>query len=170
MVTGSVAAVLYGEPRFTYDVDLVVQLPPPMIPRLIAAFPEAEYYVPPLETLAEEAGRPRQGQFNIIHHDTSLRADVYVLGDDPLHAWAFDRRKTVQVGGDVIALAPIEYVILRKLEWYRDGGSSKHLDDIRAMLRVSGDLVATAELDGWIARLRLEGEWERVALDLGRGQ
>ena len=38
-----------------------------------------------------------------------------------------------------MALAPAEYVIVRKLEYYREGGSEKHLRDIRSMLAVSGD-------------------------------
>jgi len=40
-----------------------------------------------------------------------------------------------------ITLAPPEYVIVRKLEYYREGGSEKHLRDIRAMLAVSGELL-----------------------------
>jgi hypothetical protein len=41
--------------------------------------------------------------------------------------------------GESITIAPPEYVILRKLEYFREGGSDKHLRDIRAMLAVSGD-------------------------------
>jgi hypothetical protein len=51
---------------------------------------------------------------------------------------AMARRTRHEVGAVAVWVAPIEYVILRKLEWYREGGASRHLDDIRAMLRVSG--------------------------------
>jgi len=72
------------------------------------------------------------------------------------------RRERQDVNGVVVWVAPIEYVILKKLEWYRDGGSARHLDDIRAMIRVSGDRVDRGVLDGWIARLSLDREWKMV--------
>jgi hypothetical protein len=57
-VTGSVAASIYGEPRLTADIDVVLVLRIHDIARLCAAFPEEHYYVPPPETLRAEAQRP----------------------------------------------------------------------------------------------------------------
>jgi hypothetical protein len=45
MVTGSVAALLYGEPRLTHDVDVVVDLASrAAIHRLPELFPEDAFY------------------------------------------------------------------------------------------------------------------------------
>jgi len=159
MVTGAVAAVVYGEPRFTHDLDLVLGLSPEDADRFAAAFPIDVFYVPPREVIEEEASRTRNGHFNLIHHETGLKADCYLAAGDPLHTWALERRVRPDVGGVAVWLAPIEYVILRKLEWHRDGGAERHLDDIRAMLRVSGGSVDKVALDGWILRLGLSGEW-----------
>jgi hypothetical protein len=63
-----VAASIYGEPRLTADIDVVLLLPISAIRRLCDAFPEQEYYVPPLETLLVEAQRPQRGMFDLIHH------------------------------------------------------------------------------------------------------
>jgi hypothetical protein len=49
MITGSVAAIAYGEPRMTNDVDLVVRLDPNAAGLLVRAFPEESYHVPPRE-------------------------------------------------------------------------------------------------------------------------
>ena len=68
----------------------------------------------------------------------------------------------IAIGENSITLAPPEYVILRKLEYYREGGSEKHLRDIRAMLAISGDLLNRSALQDWITRLDLEVEWQRV--------
>jgi hypothetical protein len=57
-VTGSVAASIYGEPRLTADIDVVLLLPIAAIRGFCVAFPEQQYYVPPLETLMAEAQRP----------------------------------------------------------------------------------------------------------------
>ena len=47
MVTGAVAAIVYGEPRLTHDIDVVVALRADDAPRLAAAFPAPDFYVPP---------------------------------------------------------------------------------------------------------------------------
>jgi hypothetical protein len=46
MVAGSVAAILYGEPRLTNDMDVVVELAPHQVDELLARFSGDEYYVP----------------------------------------------------------------------------------------------------------------------------
>jgi hypothetical protein len=64
--------------------------------------------------------------------------------------------------GELIVIAPPEYVIVRKLEYFREGHSEKHLRDIRGMLAVSGEQLDRATLNEWIQRLGLESEWRRV--------
>ena len=162
MVTGAVAAIAYGEPRMTNDVDVIVRLGPGDCSLLRGAFRESEYYIPPLEAMEEECRRPRFGQFNILHHETALRMDVYVAGDDPLHAWAFERRRAEPMAGGVVWLAPVEYVIVRKLEYFRDGGSDRHLRDIAGIVRVSGDEIDAPALDGLLAERDLTRLWERA--------
>jgi len=160
MITGGVASVIYGDPRFTRDIDIVLELPESGIDGLAQAFSSPDFYLPPVETLREEAFRPRHGHFNIIHRGTALRADVYLLGDDPLHAWAFGRRARIPLDEDVaIWLAPVEYVIVRKLEYYSLSGSDRHLRDISMMLEVSGEKVDRAELRRWVERLGLDEAW-----------
>lgn len=61
-----------------------------------------------------------------------------------------------------MSVAPPEYVILRKLEYHREGGSEKHLRDIRAMLALSLVPIDRAALADWLARLGLEAQWRLV--------
>jgi hypothetical protein len=159
MVSGSVAAMLYGEPRVTHDVDLVVFLRADNIARLAEAYPASEFYVPPADIIAVEVAREQRGHFNIIHPDSGLKADFYTANRDELHGWAFRRARKYTVGKTVITLAPPEYVIIRKLEYFREGASEKHLRDIRSMLAVSGDQLDRPELDELIKRRTLESQW-----------
>ncbi|HEU5125392.1 MAG TPA: hypothetical protein VFW05_15175 [Verrucomicrobiae bacterium] len=64
--------------------------------------------------------------------------------------------------GETLVLAPPEYVIVRKLEYFREGGSDKHLRDIRAMLHVSAEQINLSELNEWVQRLGVELEWRKV--------
>ncbi len=45
------------------------------------------------------------------------KADIYLTGADPLHAWALPLRRRLPWNENAeIAVAPPEYVVLRKLE------------------------------------------------------
>lgn len=107
-----------------------------------------------------EASGETHGHFNVLDIETSLRADMYCLGDDTLGTWAMERRRCLQVVDADIWIAPIEYVIVKKLEYYRMAGSDRHLDDIAAMRRISGETIDAAVLASWIDRLGLEPEWQ----------
>jgi hypothetical protein len=163
VIGGSVAAIFYGEPRLTNDVDFVAFLNEADIRRMSEVFPPEEFYVPPLENIVAEVARERGGHFNLIHMNTSFKADVYPTGRDELNAWAFRNKRPVEYEGEVLVLAPPEYVILRKLEYFREGGSEKHLRDIRGILNVSGALLDQSALDEWIQRRGLQAEWQRAS-------
>lgn len=158
MVTGATAAIIYGQPRVTNDLDVVLSLDDAARATLLATFPESEFYVPPESVIRAEQARLHRGHFNLIHHESGYKADVYLAGSDPLHAWAFDRRRRVRWSEHVVLwVAPPEYVVLRKMEYYREGGSTKHPADIRAICEVTG--VDEKALAPWIERLGLADVW-----------
>lgn len=163
VIGGSVAAIFYGEPRLTNDVDFVAFLNDAEIRRLPEMFPSQDFYLPPIEAIFAEVAREQRGHFNIIHLDTSFKADVYPTGRDELSAWAFRNKRQVEFNGEPLVLAPPEYVVVRKLEYYREGGSEKHLRDVRAILSVSGEQLDQAALDEWIARYKLDSEWQKAS-------
>lgn len=162
MVTGSVASMAYGEPRLTHDVDLVLEVARTQVQPFCEVFSLAEFYCPPAATIVVESQRSSGGHFNLIHHETGFKADCYLMGKDPLHVWAMARRRRIEVEDEPVFLAPPEYVIVRKLEYYREGGTEKHLRDIRSMLDVSGELIDRAELAAKIRDGGLEAEWALV--------
>ena len=161
MITGAAAAILYGQPRATNDLDVVVSLDDKTRANLLRVFPEAEFYVPPESVIRVEQARPQRGHFNLIHHETGYKADVYLAGSDPLHAWALSRRRRLSWADNLeISVAPPEYVVLRKLEFYREGGSAKHPADIRAIVEVTG--VDEATMQPWLDQLGLGGLWQEL--------
>ena len=75
LATGSVAAMAYGEPRLTNDIDIVAEIDEQHIEGLLAAFPTNEFYI--REEMIKDAIR-RHGQFNIIHPASGLKVDVII--------------------------------------------------------------------------------------------
>jgi len=162
MATGSVASIIYGEPRMTHDIDLVLELHACEVDKLINLFPLEEFYCPPASVIKTEVARETRGHFNIIHHKTGFKADIYPIGQDELHKWAMSERKNIEFEQCCIWLAPPEYVIVRKLQYYQEGGSSKHLRDIKRMLEISGDIIDMSVLKGMVAKYNLSDEWQKI--------
>ncbi len=159
-VTGSVAAMAYGEPRLTNDIDLVLEIKTADIPRLIDAFPEADFYLPPSEVIASEIVRGNRGHLNIISQHSLLKADVYIVSGDPLHRWAMENVRIIDIEGWPVAFTPPEYLIIRKLEFFREGGSQKHLRDIAAMLGESAGIIDQAFLTHHLTNLNLTAQYQ----------
>jgi hypothetical protein len=85
-----------------------------------------------------------------------------LAGGDPLNAWGLHRRIVRRIEAIDVQIAPIEYVIVNKLLYFRIGGSDRHLRDIARMLEINGPAVDEASLDEWIARLNLGAEYTRA--------
>ena len=162
MITGAVASAIYGEPRLTHDIDLVVEITDEKLQRLVEAFPLEEFYCPPVEVLRVETKRPLRGHFNLIHHETGFKADLYTVGQDELHRWAMSKRRQIRPEDKRFWVAPPEYVILRKLEYYREGKSEKHLRDVAGILELSSEQLDLQELQQKIKEHRLEEEWQEA--------
>ena len=158
--TGAIASIIYGEIRTTLDIDIIILLDSGSVVALERTFPDAEFYRPPREVVEIERARDRRGHFNLIHFDSGFKADVYVSIGDPLHGWAIRNRRLIEVEGIQLWLAPPEYVIVRKLEFYRESGGEKHLRDIRGMLSATD--VDRSLLEKEIAARGLEETWRAV--------
>lgn len=159
-VTGSVVTVFYGEPRFTHDVDVVVALHPGTILRLCREFPSPEFYVS--EAAAREAA-VMHSQFNIIHPASGLKVDIIVPEDTPFNRSRFARAIRVSPAADYQAsFASPEDTIIKKMEYYREGGSEKHLRDITGVLKVMGDRIDRAYLASWADQLGLNSIWQTI--------
>lgn len=163
-ITGSVAAIFYGEPRFTNDVDVVVRLPPDAVSRFCAQFPAPDFYVS--EEAATRAVRSC-GQFNIIHPDSGLKVDVIVPDDSPYNRSRLARKQRGRADPthDAFFAAP-EDVILKKMQYYQEGGSEKHIRDITGILKLSWDRLDASYVREWAARLGLTEIWETILKSL----
>lgn len=160
LVTGSVASMAYGEPRLTNDIDLVAGIRESDISNVVVAFPAPEFYV------SDEAIRDairRDGQFNIIHPGSGLKVDVIVRRDTPFDHSRFARARPLRPAESyVAAFASAEDVIIKKMEYFREGGSEKHLRDITGMLKVTGKEIDHAYIAEWADRLGLHEIWDMI--------
>lgn len=90
MIGGAQAAMFYGEPQFTRDIDGVAEIEPSHIPGLLDRFPGGDFYV------SEEAVRGAirdRGRFNIIHPASGLKIDVILPKGTEYDRMQFSRRE-----------------------------------------------------------------------------
>lgn len=133
MVVGGFAAILYGQPRLTIDVDVVVEMAPHHIDPFVAAFPIPDYYV------SEETVRDslrRRYLFNVIEPTTGAKVDLVPLPRDRFTREAFRRRQRVTYdpkGRAATFMAP-EDVVVAKLRAYEETGSDRHLADAQSVV------------------------------------
>jgi hypothetical protein len=165
-ITGSQASFAYGEQRFTNDIDVVADIRSNQLPGLFAAFPKDQFYIYISEDGARYASE-HGGQFNIIHPDSGLKIDVIVPGkrDGPDE---LQRRLQLPTAHNAFAwfITP-EDLILKKMAFYRDGGSEKHLRDIAGILKVQREVLDREYIAKWSGQLGLDVIWELIRSKAG---
>jgi hypothetical protein len=133
MVVGGFAAIFYGEPRLTIDVDIVLDMKWRHIGPFVAAFPIPDYYVSE-ESIQDSLQRCYP--FNVIQPTTGAKVDLVPLPRDPFTRAAFQRRQRLEydeVGHSATFITP-EDIIVAKLITHRETESDKHLRDARGVL------------------------------------
>ncbi len=160
-VTGSLASTVFGEPRFTNDIDIVVRMDAHKAARFASMFTGDDWYISS-EAAADAA--LRHGMFNVIHVPSGLKADIVVARGTAHDDARFERVRHISMpDGRTEPFASPEDVILKKLEFFREGGSSKHLRDIESMIAVQGaESLDWPYLNEWAQRLGIALELERV--------
>lgn len=135
MLTGSLAMNYYATPRMTRDIDIVLELEPKDVGKLVDRL-EAEYYLS--STRAREAASSRT-MFNLIHRESVIKVDCIVRKDTEYRRLEFDRRRSVAIADFRTFLVSKEDLILSKLFWAKDSRSGLQLGDVRNLLATGYD-------------------------------
>ncbi len=163
-ITGSIASAVYGELRFTDDVDVVVMLRPQDVDALCQAFSGGEFMV---DAYSIRQAIESDGSFNIMHPSSGQRVDVMLPADTDFNESRFDaRRRKILPGGTEGWVASPEHVILKNMEFHSLGGSDKHLRDITAMLLVQGGEIDRPYIETMADRMGTRDVWDAIVKKL----
>jgi hypothetical protein len=167
-VGGSLASSMYGEPRATHDVDLLIDLPPAKLPALLGRL-TGEFYV------SEDAARraiETHTSFNLVHLASGHKLDLFVAGSSPLDVLQLEtsRLGPVMQGAPPVRVTAPAVIVLRKLSWYRSGGetSERQWRDVVGMLRVQGPALSLDDVRELADELGLSDLLDRAIQEAGR--
>ena len=156
MLTGSLASSMYGVPRATNDIDIVVAPTRDQLLSIVTLFQRTGLTV---TTEAALSALRNNTQFNVIDFPRGLKVDLILRKDRPFNLTEFDRREKHEVEGMSLSIATPEDVLLAKLEWARIGESERQLIDAAGILKVQGEVLDLAYIQQWVDRLGLEAQW-----------
>jgi len=134
--TGGLAAITYGDPRTTSDVDLVLEVNPweQDFPELLAETLGDDFFFS-IEGCREAI--EEQSMFQAIDKETMFKVDFHLSDIVP---GSCDRRHEVKIPtGRTVPMVTPEDSILSKLVWIKLG-SGRSRKDVVAMLRVQENL------------------------------
>jgi len=137
-ITGGFAVSIYGRPRFTADIDMVIQISSLQADnftiRLQKIFPKG--YVDKKQINDALAQR---GEFNIIDLESGLKVDFFIAKDSEFEKECFKNSQPQDLDYKVIFISP-ENLIISKLIWYQKSQSNRQLEDIISVIDIQKKL------------------------------
>jgi len=124
--------------------------------RLVKAL-ETNYYID-AEMIKDTIHRC--SSFNLIHLETMIKIDVFVVKDQQYDSQALTRRQAdtlYEESSRKFYLSSPEDIILSKLQWYQIGSgvSEQQWKDVLGVLKVQDDKMDSEYLRYWASRLNL---------------
>jgi len=160
MVVGSIASSIYGPPRLTYDVDIIISVLPEDVDALLRSFPAPRYYFDRDAILDAIA---RKAEFNIIDSEEGGKIDFWVLEGDRYSRERFSRRRLATFQNTEFYVTSPEDTILMKLKWaVMSGGSEKQFVDALGVLEVNFGNLDLTYMNAWAKALKIEDLWQRL--------
>jgi hypothetical protein len=137
---GSYASSIHGIPRQTHDIPIVCDLQSGDAERLATEF--AEDFYCDRDRIAQAISK--HSSFNLVHLKTGVKIDLFPKGKDRYDSEELDRSQMLELGepSRPVPVKTAEDTILRKLEWYRQGGgevSERQWGDVLGILRIQDD-------------------------------
>jgi hypothetical protein len=163
-VTGGVAAIAYGEPRTTQDLDVVLSIQVESVGRLASTLESAGFYVPGVDDII--SGRMKTLQ--VTNMNSIARADLVIATEGEFEEIKFSRRQQYQLpDGTEVYLSSPEDLILNKLRWGKQADSQKQWRDVLGVLKVQAENLDFTYLIGWANRLDVLNDLNRATIEAG---
>jgi hypothetical protein len=156
LLTGGIAATLHGRPRFTQDIDVVIDPTKAQLSQLLVAL-DPNFAV---NHAAAQDAYARRGEFNAVHRTLIFKVDFWFSTGNAFDTSRLVRAQTMEIAPALTArIATPEDVIISKLLWLQQGATERSADDIRGIVRARGAKLDLVYLEEMVRELGLQGTW-----------
>lgn len=139
VITGGMAIFVWGRPRFTNDIDVVVNLDMKDIDRLAAILRKLHKAGYISEEMMQRAIL-HSGEFNFIDGRSGLKVDFWISGSSPYDKEQMRRGVWRTIKKQKVRFISPEDLVLSKLRWYKENESFKQKEDIESIFDVQKKL------------------------------
>lgn len=161
IVSGGMAVFVWGRPRFTADIDIVIEIKETNLMRLqsaLQALGEAGY----IDINMMKDALKNHREFNFIDGVTGVKVDFYIVKKDNFSISCFKRGRKKEIAGYKVNFISPEDLILIKLKWHKESGSTKQLEDAESILKISEDILDMEYLNVWTEKLEVREIFDNI--------
>jgi len=166
VIAGGIAVSVWGKPRHTADVDIVINTKTIESIRELVDLLRKEIEKSYLDKDRAIDAFKRKSEFNLVEPEYGLKADFFVADNSEYRQLEIKRGKNRKIGRKFIKFISPEDLIISKLIWFRESQSTRQLEDIASVMFEQKNLDKPYILK-WVKKLGLEREWGQ-AQDLTR--
>lgn len=158
-VTGSIAVGVYGKPRFTHDVDIVVSLHPAQIPLLVQQL-QNDFYI---SAEGLQHALTHHSMANLIHHASGLKIDLWMLNKENEYSRTqCERRQQKDAFGRKLYFISPEDLVLQKLLWFTETQAERDWNDIVGIWEFLHTSLDMPYIRSWSDRLSLTHLFQKL--------
>lgn len=134
-ITGGMAVSVWGRPRYTADIDIIVKLILKNVDLFVNELTKIDKNVYVSKDAIKEA-LINKSEFNFVDPNSGLKVDFWIV-DDSSDKQEIERGIKKIIDGHKVNFVSPEDLILSKLVWYVLSQSTRQLEDIRSVLNIS---------------------------------
>jgi len=155
LLTGSFAVSYYGHPRATHDIDFIIEVKKKDTAKILKASKNlgSSFLVDTSQIIEAIANF---SQFNILHPETGIKIDIWLVEQNEFEQNKFKRKKIIVIDEQKVNIISAEDLILTKLSWSKTIRSERHLRDCAGILEVQKNKIDKKYLSVWLKKLKLE--------------
>jgi len=138
IVSGGIAVLIWGRPRFTADINIVIKLKDSDVKKLergLLKISKGSY----IDAYSIKQALVEKSEFSFVDNETGIKVDFWILKEkDSFDISRISRRVARKIFGQKIYFSSAEDLILIKLVWYKISLSERQLDDVKSIFKISG--------------------------------
>lgn len=151
IVTGGMAIYVWGRPRFTADIDIVIELKKEKVKQLVQILIKEGY----IDEDAVNEALKYESEFNFIDQKVGIKVDFWILKNNEFDKSRLKRGIAKKILNQKVDFISPEDLILMKLLWFNESQSTRQLEDVHSIMEILKDKLDFDYLKKWAQKLHI---------------